>query len=56
MRTDSIFDILGGFILIGLVTTVVTSKNTASQVTAAGNAFANIMNASLGKGSSVAVR
>lgn len=51
MKADNIFDILGGVVLIGMVTTIVTSRNTASQITAAGNAFAGIMQAALGKGS-----
>jgi hypothetical protein len=51
MRTDNIFDVLGGVVLVALVTTVVTSRNAASQITAAGNAFGSIIAAALGKGS-----
>lgn len=51
MRADSIFDVLGGVVLVALVTTVVTSRNSASQITAAGNAFGAIIAAALGKGS-----
>ena len=51
MRFDSFTDVLGGFILIGLATTVVTSRQFAGQITAAGNALSGLMAASLGKGS-----
>lgn len=51
MKADNIFDILGGIVLVAMVTTVVTSRNTASQITAAGNAFSGLISASLGKGS-----
>jgi hypothetical protein len=51
MRTDNIFDVLGGVILVALATTVVTSRYTASQITASGNAFANVIASALGKGS-----
>jgi hypothetical protein len=51
MRTDNIFDVLGGVVLVALVTTVVTSRNAASQITAAGGAFGSIIAAALGKGS-----
>jgi hypothetical protein len=51
MRADSIFDVLGGITLVALVTTIVTSRNTAGQITAAGNAFSGILQSALGKGS-----
>lgn len=51
MRTDSMFDVLGGIVLVALATTIVTSRYTAAQVTAAGNAFSNVIAAALGKGS-----
>jgi hypothetical protein len=51
MRTDNIFDVAGGIVLVALVTTVVTSRHAAEQITAAGNAFGAIIAASLGKGS-----
>lgn len=51
MRFDSFTDVLGGIVLVALATTVVTSRNTAGQITAAGNAFSNVIAAALGKGS-----
>ena len=39
MRVNDIFDIFGGILLIALVAVVLTKKNTASDVTAAGSAF-----------------
>jgi hypothetical protein len=51
VRTDNIFDVLGGVVLVAAITSIVTSRNAASQITAAGNAFGNIIAASLGKGS-----
>lgn len=51
MRADNIFDVLGGVTLVALVTTIVTSRNTASQITAAGSAFGGIIASALGKGS-----
>lgn len=51
MKVNSFTDVLGGVVLVALVTTVVTSKNTAGQVSAAANGFANILAAALGKGS-----
>lgn len=49
MRADNLFDVLGGLVLVALVTTVVTSKNTAQQITAAGGAVASVFSAALGK-------
>ena len=51
MRTDNIFDVMGGVILVALATTVVTSRYTASEITAGGNAFSNVIASALGKGS-----
>lgn len=51
MTFNSIFDVLGGVVLIGLTTAVVTSPNTAKQITAAGGAFSNVLASALGKGS-----
>lgn len=49
MRTDTIFDVMGGIVLVALCTSLVTSKNTASIVSAGGNAFAGSIRAALGK-------
>lgn len=51
MTANNIFDVLGGVVLVALVTTVVTSRYTAGQVTAAGNAFSGVLASALGKGS-----
>lgn len=50
MKADNLFDVLGGVILVALATTIVTSRYTAGQVTAAGNAFSGVISAALGKG------
>lgn len=51
MNANNIFDVLGGIVLVALATTIVTSRYTASQVTAAGNAFSGVIASALGKGS-----
>jgi hypothetical protein len=51
MTANNIFDVLGGLVLVAALTTVVTSRYTAGQITAAGNATAGIFAAALGKGS-----
>lgn len=51
MNSGNIFDVLGGLVLVAALTTVVTSRYTASQITAAGNATASVFAAALGKGS-----
>lgn len=51
MKADNLFDVMGGIVLVALVTTIVTSRNTAAQITAAGSAFSSTIAAALGKGS-----
>lgn len=51
MTTNSLFDVMGGIVLVALATTIVTSPNTAKQITAAGGAFSNVIASALGKGS-----
>lgn len=51
MKADDIFDVLGGIVLVALATTIVSSRNTAGQITAAGSAFSSVIAAALGKGS-----
>lgn len=51
MTANNIFDVLGGIVLVALATTIVTSRYTAGQVTAAGNAFSGVLASALGKGS-----
>lgn len=51
MTTNNIFDVLGGVVLVALATTVVTSKYTAGQITASGNALSSLIASALGKGS-----
>ena len=49
VNANNIFDVMGGIVLVALVTTIVTSRNTARQITAAGGAFAGSLQAALGK-------
>jgi hypothetical protein len=51
VRFDSFIDVLGGVVIVALATTIVTSKYTAQQVSAAGSAFSGVIASSLGKGS-----
>lgn len=51
MKANNIFDLGAGLLLVALVTTAVTSPNTAKQITATGNALIGLIQASLGKGS-----
>lgn len=51
MNANNLFDVLGGVVLVALATTVVTSRYTAGQITAAGNAFSGLIQSALGKGS-----
>lgn len=51
MNANNIFDVLGGIVLVALATTVVTSRYTAGQITAAGTATSSIIASALGKGS-----
>lgn len=51
MTGSNIFNVLGGLVFVAALTTVVTSKYTASQITAAGNAGASLFASALGKGS-----
>lgn len=51
MNANNIFDVLGGLTLVALATTIVTSRYTAGQISAAGNATAAVFAAALGKGS-----
>lgn len=51
MKVNSFTDVLGGIVLVALVTTVVTSKYTAQQITAVGAAGSGLLAAALGKGS-----
>lgn len=49
MNANNIFDVAGGIVLVALVTTIVTSRNTAAQITAVGKAFSGSISAALGK-------
>lgn len=49
MKFDSIFDVMGGIVLVALATTLVTNRNTATIVTGLGNAFSGSLKAALGK-------
>lgn len=48
MNANNIFNVAGLIVLTGLVTTIVTSRNTASQITAVGNAFSGSLQAAMG--------
>lgn len=50
MKANSIFDLGAGLLLVALVTTVVTSRNAAAQITATGNALGGLIQSALGKG------
>lgn len=49
MKANSFLDVLGGIVLVALVTTVVTHKESAATVTAAANGFARVISSALGK-------
>lgn len=42
-------DVIGGIVLVAMVTTIVAHKNTAQDVTAMGNAFSGSIRAALGE-------
>jgi uncharacterized protein YejL (UPF0352 family) len=48
MKANDIFDVMGGIVFVALITTIVTSRNTASQITALGNAFSGSIQSALG--------
>lgn len=39
MKVNDIWDIFGGILLLALVATILTKKNTAADINAAGRAF-----------------
>jgi hypothetical protein len=39
VKVNDLWDIFGGILLLALVATILTKKNTASDLNAAGNAF-----------------
>lgn len=49
MKADDVFDIAMGIVFVALATTIVSSKNTASQIEALGKAFQGSIRAALGK-------
>lgn len=48
MQWGRLFDILGMIVGVALATVLVTSKNTASIITAAGNSFSTSIKAAMG--------
>jgi hypothetical protein len=46
---DKIADIAGGIIIVALVTTVVSHKQSARVITALGNTFSGALRAAMGK-------
>lgn len=49
MNADKLFNILGSIVTVALVTTVVSSRNTAGIVSAFGSAFSGSLRAAQGK-------
>lgn len=49
MKANDLFDVMGGIVLVALATTLVSSRNTARQITALGNAFSGSITAALGR-------
>jgi len=50
VKVSNFIDVLGLVVVLGIVTDIVTSKNSAQIVTSGGNAFSHILNSALGKG------
>jgi len=50
MNADRLFNLLGSIVVVALVTTVVTSRNSARIVSATGGAFTNSLKAAMGRG------
>jgi hypothetical protein len=48
MKVHTFIDVLGAIVTVALVTTIVAHPNTASDITAAGNAFSNSLRAAQG--------
>lgn len=48
MKVNTFIDVLGAIVTVALVTTIVSHPNTAADITAAGNAFANSLRAAQG--------
>lgn len=49
MNLDGIFNILAAIVGVALVTTLVAHKNTASVITASGNAFSGALKTATGQ-------
>ncbi|MGW1743866.1 hypothetical protein ACWCPQ_34295 [Nocardia sp. NPDC001965] len=49
MQTKTILDILGAIVVVALVTTVVTSAQSAAVIGAFGDAFSGSIKAAMGK-------
>jgi hypothetical protein len=50
VKFNTFTDVLGGVVILAIITDIVTSKNSAQIVTSGGNAFSNIISSALGKG------
>lgn len=46
---EKVADVAQGIVMVALVTTIVASPNTARQITALANGFANAIRAAMGK-------
>lgn len=49
MNLDRFANILGAIITVALITTIVSHRNTATVVSAAGNAFSGSIRAAMGR-------
>jgi hypothetical protein len=43
MKVKDIWDIFGGILLVAIIAVILTKKNTASDITATGNAFSGAL-------------
>lgn len=44
MKVKDIWDIFGGILLVAIIAVILTKKNTANDITAAGSAFTSALN------------
>jgi len=49
MNADKLFNLAGAIVTLGVVTMIVTGRNTAPVITAAGNAFSGSLKAAMGR-------
>jgi hypothetical protein len=49
MKVNSITEVLGLIVVLAIVTDIVTSKNSASIISAGGSSFGNVLKSAQGK-------